>query len=763
MKFLSNDKRVIGSFQLDDYQADAVKSIYQKSYDVLTSEKTDNILLHAPVGSGKTIMGAFVVNYFKRQMHELGYTEDISFIWISPDTGGINEQSKDSFMGILEDVNVLEVQQARTAKKIPENNILFINWEKLTQSGNLMKEHTEQIVFKDIMMNTDTKKVLIIDEAHIDWSKEGDSRVMEMIDPDLTINLTATPDSRLLNRIDKNNRVFISYKQVQDAGFIKNRVIVNSGIGEGVNYEEGINRTTSNIIDLLDVEKLLLKKSIQKRERLEELTNKYNHDNYEKPLVLIQIPNANNRNLETATKENVLEYLVSQGIGEEKVSIWLANTKKNLDKIDNGEAEYLITKQAIATGWDCPRAHILVKLRETGSINFDIQTLGRIMRIPRGLDYSNDELRAAYVYTPHETFKYKGNAPDSEKDTIDELTKDRKKSKLRKEFENTIGVLGIPMYKKVSTKDIYVNTAELYDYLNKELINRGYDFEGRAVRDIQTEDTIEDFEIESELTSRESSKVKVGTDELKQHYMRSTASLYNLINIEPYITNILAQVLLCHNVINKDTSYTNTLIKVYTLYYINKAQIEINIKNAINNYERDDKINVVKSNSFEVLEEVYLGETLHSPGKNYSYDEEPDLSKESTPEQKFQSELSRNPNVKYWFKNGTSELDFSIVYEHDGTTREYYPDFFVFSESDKIYILDTKSNFEDDDFSDTPAKYYAGVRYSEETSVKEKIKDLGFNDIVFSMIKYSNNDYTPYILLNEEYTDDINEWKRLKL
>ena len=44
--------------------------------------------------------------------------------------------------------------------------------------------------------------------------------------------------------------------------------------------------------------------------------------------------------------------------------------------------EVLIFKQAIATGWDCPRASILVMLRDIKSVTFEIQTVGRILRMP---------------------------------------------------------------------------------------------------------------------------------------------------------------------------------------------------------------------------------------------------------------------------------------------------------------------------------------------------------------------------------------------
>lgn len=53
--------------------------------------------------------------------------------------------------------------------------------------------------------------------------------------------------------------------------------------------------------------------------------------------------------------------------GEEKnahqLSVWPADKKQNLESVseDNVESIIAIIKQAIAMGWDCPRAHILVK------------------------------------------------------------------------------------------------------------------------------------------------------------------------------------------------------------------------------------------------------------------------------------------------------------------------------------------------------------------------------------------------------------------
>ena len=72
----------------------------------------------------------------------------------------------------------------------------------------------------------------------------------------------------------------------------------------------------------------------------------------------------------------------------------------NVEKNDN-ETEVLIFKQALALGWDCPRAHILVLFREMASPDFTIQTIGRIMRMPEPEKghYDEDILNHAYAYT----------------------------------------------------------------------------------------------------------------------------------------------------------------------------------------------------------------------------------------------------------------------------------------------------------------------------------------------------------------------------
>lgn len=123
------------------------------------------------------------------------------------------------------------------------------------------------------------------------------------------------------------------------------------------------------------------------------------------PLVLIQLPTGDEGN---DKQEFIESFLAKNNITPEngKLAIWLSEEKVNLEVLNNNnnEVEYLIFKQAISTGWDCPRAQILVRFREVKSIVFNIQIVGRILRMPEAKHYKNDDLNKAYIYVNTNTF-----------------------------------------------------------------------------------------------------------------------------------------------------------------------------------------------------------------------------------------------------------------------------------------------------------------------------------------------------------------------
>ena len=123
------------------------------------------------------------------------------------------------------------------------------------------------------------------------------------------------------------------------------------------------------------------------------------------PLVLIQLPSdyKEKEEVQANLKDLVLSYLKQKSVKENEIAIWLSGNKDE-DKLkyitDNDDKiNFMIFKVAPATGWDCPRADILVMFREISSPTFHTQIIGRIKRMPEGHHYKNGALNKAYIYT----------------------------------------------------------------------------------------------------------------------------------------------------------------------------------------------------------------------------------------------------------------------------------------------------------------------------------------------------------------------------
>ena len=147
-------------------------------------------------------------------------------------------------------------------------------------------------------------------------------------------------------------------------------------------------------------DELVIEQALKKRCELKKLFEK--EGSSINPLVLVQLPDQ--RGILADKKNDVLKILKKEGITEEngKMAIWLSEEKTdNLVNVEKNESEVevLVFKQAIALGWDCPRASILAIFRESTSFVFTIQTIGRIMRMPELKYYNEEELNKGFVFT----------------------------------------------------------------------------------------------------------------------------------------------------------------------------------------------------------------------------------------------------------------------------------------------------------------------------------------------------------------------------
>ena len=194
--------------------------------------------------------------------------------------------------------------------------------------------------------------------------------------------MSATP---VLKEGEYNEKVAVEPTDVIKEGMIKKEIIINENIDK-IDDDE------------ITSQELVLLSAYLKRL---ELKNQFAAENIDvNPLVLIQLPTAE---AGEDKREFIEAFLAEKNITTDngKLAVWLSEEKINTEVVDNrlSEVEYLIFKQAIDTGWDCPRAQILVRFREIKSITFEIQTIGRILRMPEAIHYKNDNLNKGFVYT----------------------------------------------------------------------------------------------------------------------------------------------------------------------------------------------------------------------------------------------------------------------------------------------------------------------------------------------------------------------------
>lgn len=275
---------------------------------------------------------------------------------------------------------------------IKPGEILFVNWESINKDKNIMTRETENMAsLYDITRRTQDDNgipiVLVIDEEHMFGGKNAkkSEKVLATIQPKVEIRVSATPNPRDCQRVE------VPREKVIEEEMIKENIILNPAL----NFADPHGSLNQHLIWL----------ALQKRQELAEAYKAIGVDI--NPLLLIQLPNDNSESLtadDTKVKDEVISTLDAYGINTSngKLAIWLSGEKTdNLDVIDrpNDPTEVLLFKQAIALGWDCPRAAVLLIFRKIESFQFSAQTVGRILRMPEQKYYTDQRLNEGYVYT----------------------------------------------------------------------------------------------------------------------------------------------------------------------------------------------------------------------------------------------------------------------------------------------------------------------------------------------------------------------------
>ncbi|MCF2675149.1 DEAD/DEAH box helicase family protein [Pseudoflavonifractor phocaeensis] len=713
--------------KLKEFQLEAVK----KLFEAMETPARD-IILKSPTGSGKTI----ILTYFIHQYIQ-SFPKTV-FVWLTPGKGNLEEQSKakmDKYIHASQTKLLSDVM----ASGFEENDSCFINWEKLTKKGNNALKDSERTNFLEHIqhaLNDGLRFVIVVDESHQNNTIKADE-IIQYFHTNKIIRCSATPKG-----IAKAEIIEISEEEVIAAGLIKKMLVINQDFPQ--------------IIETENQTEFLLGKALAKQRELRSEFLKIDVDL--NPLIVIQLPNKSE-----TLQDSVERYLETKGLTYEngQLAIWLSDRHENLEGIDtpNAKSSAVIIKQAVATGWDCPRAYILVKLRDNMDETFEIQTIGRIRRMPEAKHYENDILDSCYLYTLDEKFTA-GVKMALNKGALNACT-----LFLKNEYKD-ITLTGEQRTMVTSTRNPQKALQAIASYAEKEYgigTNKAENKTRLQTAGFELSEDIVKHTFSGEtatlaFNSTDMNKIKV-TERLDTHihgrdYHQKIGKIGLEIGMEYSYMNTIIRKLF-----DKNFKYSRKILAlepraVYAFVINNDDKLRYLVREAMAYEMAQLKMDIPSKSYYEFHIPqsclfTYNGDakTQHIMEKNVYQNYLSSAAPRSTPEVKFEKFCERSASVEWWYKNGDKGNEYlSIVYQdNSGKQKLFYPDYII-SVKGEIWIVETKGGFDRSGNSQdidlyTPKKFKVLKDYLTEHGLKGGIvrNDATTDELCICMDTYSED------------------------
>ena len=712
---------------LKEFQLNAVKSLFEAM-----ATPARDIILKSPTGSGKTI----ILTYFMHQYIQ-SFPKTV-FVWLTPGKANLEEQSKAKMDKYIHASQTKLLSDVMTAG-FEENDSCFINWEKLTKKGNNALKDSERTNFLEHIqhaLNDGIRFVIIVDESHQNNTIKADE-IIQYFHTDKIIRCSATPKG-----IAKAEIIDIPEEEVIAAGLIKKMLVINQDFPQTIETE--------------DQTAFLLEKALGKQRELRAAF--LQNDTDINPLIVIQIPNKSE-----SLQDGVERYLETQGLTYEngQLAVWLSDQHENLEGIDepNATTSAVIIKQAVATGWDCPRAHILVKLRDNMDETFEIQTIGRIRRMPEAKHYQSDLLDSCYLYTLDEKFtagvkmaldkgalnactlflknEYKDITLTSEQRTMVTSTRNPQKA-LQAIVAYAQKELGIGTDKMENRTRLQTAGYELSENIVKHTLSGETATLDFAAADMNAIAVTEKLNTHTHGRDYHQKVGKIGL-EIGMEYSYMNTIIRKLFDKNfKYSRKILAlEPREVYAFVINNADRLRHLVREAMAYELAQLQLEFQQKSyyefripqaCLFTYNGDAKTQLVMKKN------VY---------QNYLSSAAP----RSMPEVKFEKYCERSDSVEWWYKNGDKGNEyFSIVYTDNSNRQKlFYPDYII-SVNGELWIIETKGGFDRSGNSQdidlyTPKKFGVLKAYLDEHGLKGGIvrNDATTDELCICMDHYSDD------------------------
>lgn len=416
-------------YLLKNYQqtasADVTKAV-RKASRAYADDHDDlwSVVLAAPTGAGKTVIAASVIETLLDGDGVIAPDPQTTVLWTTDDPA-LNIQTRRNMIQASSSLGpgrLETIESSFDEEVFPPGSVYFLNIQKLARGNPLTRSNVDsreyslwQTIANTIEHNGEHFYV-VIDEAHRGTRVTSDrpSIVSRIINGQSELNppapvvwgISATPEKftqAIKTWGDRTSKaITVPIEAVRSSGLLKDKIVLdNPAIGQ------------------VEGDTTFIRAGVAQALRFEKQWTKYATGAGEPPVVPVLVVQVNNKPSEGELSD-IFDAIFGAWDGLKDVNV--ANTFGEHVAISAGghtiaymapqdiqdapEIRVVLCKDAISTGWDCPRAEVLVSLRSATEYTYIAQLIGRMVRTPLARRIETDQvLNDVHCYLP--SFKKK--------------------------------------------------------------------------------------------------------------------------------------------------------------------------------------------------------------------------------------------------------------------------------------------------------------------------------------------------------------------
>lgn len=412
-------------YELFDYQRAAAEGCLERlqwGRDDAARGRLGSFALSALTGSGKTVIATAVIEAILHGSADFGVDADprAAFLWVTDDPA-LNKQTRNKMLqasDLLAPARLIELDNSYLDPTLRAGRVYFLNIQKLAETAGLARGgvNLRQFSMWDIIRNTVEGDLvdlyLVLDEAHRGMKRtQGRKTIVQRIisgqsgsNPPVPVvwGISATVDRFRTAMKGIENRteyppVEVDIDQIRASGLVKDEI----GLDEP--DESGTFGTT------------LLREAVVSLRDYEQRWAAYSQEQNEPqvlPVMVVQVP-------DKATPDKLAEIVSTiesewSGLGPDAIAhVFGEHEPLHLgartvrwvppESIQgDDDIRIVLAKEAISTGWDCPRAEVMYSERPATDATHIAQVIGRMVRQPLAHRIATDDaLNTVQCFLPH--------------------------------------------------------------------------------------------------------------------------------------------------------------------------------------------------------------------------------------------------------------------------------------------------------------------------------------------------------------------------